>query len=107
MLNKLFTFGDERMSQEQVKCKQLSVKLVGSDVVCFRLEDETFLKVYVSMNRVGVAVDKKNPDGTPLYIFNTGLRIEAVTKDKIFYAPPPPVPTQNTNDKQGDKAFVR
>jgi hypothetical protein len=95
------------MPEEQLKCKQLSAKLIGSNVVCFRLEDETLLKVYVRMARVGVAVDRKNPDGTPLYIFNSAFRIEAVTKDKTFYAPPPPAPTQSTNEKPGDKAFVR
>lgn len=95
------------MSQEQIKYRQLSAKLVGSDVVCFRLEDETLLKVYVSLARVGVAVDRKNPDGTPLYFFNTAIRIDAVTKDRTFFAPPPPAPTQSANDKQGDKAFVR
>jgi hypothetical protein len=85
----------------------LSAKLVGSEVVCFRLEDETILKIYVSLARVGIAVDRKNPDGTPLYLFNTAFRIDAITKDKTFYAPPPPAPTQSTNEKQGDKAFVR
>jgi hypothetical protein len=94
------------LSLEQIKYRLLSVKLVGNDVVCFRLEDETLLKVRVNLTRVGIAVDRKNPDGTPLYMFNTGFQVEAITKDKIFYAPPPPAPTQNMNDKQGDKAFV-
>lgn len=95
------------MPEEQIKYKQLSAKLVGSDVVCFRLEDETLAKVYVSMVRAGVAVDRKNPDGTPLYLFTTNFRVEAITKDKTFYAPPPPAPTQSTSEKSGDKAFVR
>jgi hypothetical protein len=95
------------MPEEQIKYKQLTAKLVGNDVVCFRLEDETLLKVYVSMSRVGVAVDRKNPDGTPLYLFNTALRIEAITKDRTFYAPPPPAPTQSTHEKPADSAFVK
>lgn len=95
------------MSQEQIKYRQLSVKLVGSDVVCFRLEDETLVKIHTELARAGVAVDRKNPDGTPIYNFNIASRIEVETKDKTFYAPPPPAPTQSTNEKQGDKAFVR
>jgi hypothetical protein len=49
----------EVMSQEQIKYKQLSAKIVGSNVVCFRLEDETLVKVHFEMARVGVAADRK------------------------------------------------
>ena len=95
------------MSNEQIKYRQVGAKLVGSDVVCFRLEDETLVKVYVCLNRVGVAVDRKNPDGTALYMINSALRIEAIPKDKTFFAPSPPAPTQSMDEKMGDKAFVR
>jgi len=94
------------MSQEQIKYRQLSAKIVGSNVVCFRLEDETLVKVHVELVRVGVAVDRKNPDGTPLYLFNTNLRVETETKDKTFYAPPPPQPTKSTSDKKGDQSYT-
>lgn len=94
------------MSQEQIKFKQLSVKLVGSNVVNFRLEDETLVKVHVELARVGVAVDRKNPDGTPIYNFSAGLRFETQTKDKTFYAPAPPVPTKSTIDKKGEQAYT-
>lgn len=94
------------MAQEQIKFKQLSVKPVGSNVVNFRLEDETLVKIHVELARVGVAVDRKNPDGTPLYNFATNLRFETVTKDKTFYAPPPPQPTQSTSSKKGEQAYT-
>jgi hypothetical protein len=58
------------------------------------------------MARVGVAVDRKNPDGTPIYNFNTALRVEVETKDKTFYAPPPPLPTKSTHDKREDQAYT-
>jgi hypothetical protein len=95
------------MSEEQIKYKQLSAKLVGSNVVCFRLEDESLLKIYTELARVGVAVDRKNPDGTPIYNFSIASRVEVQTKDKTFYAPLPQVPTKSVNEQAGDKAFVR
>ena len=77
-------------SSEQIKYKLLGSKLVGSDVVCFRLEDETLIKVHVDMIRVGVAVDTKTPDGQPLYNITVQPRFEVIPKDKIFFAPKPP-----------------
>jgi hypothetical protein len=77
-------------SGEQIKYKLLSAKLVGSDVVCFRLEDETLIKVHVDLTRVGVAADTKTPDRQPLYNITVQPRFEIIPKDKIFYAPKPP-----------------
>jgi hypothetical protein len=94
------------MAQEQIKFKLISAKLVGSNVVNFRLEDETLLKVHVEIGRIGVAVDRKNPDGTSIYNINANLRMEFVPKDKTFYAPLPPVPTKATRDKKADKAYT-
>jgi len=95
------------MAQEQIKFKLTSAKLVGSDTVNFRLEDETLVKVHVALERVGVAVDRKNPDGTPIYNISANLRMEFEPKDKIFYAPAPPMPTKGTNEKKEDKAYTR
>ncbi len=57
-------------SQPQTKFKILSTKLVGSNVVNFRLEDGSLVKVHVEMTRAGVAIDCKAPDGSPVYNFN-------------------------------------
>ena len=94
------------MAQEQIKYKQMNAKLVGSNVVCFRLEDETLVKVHVELARVGVAIDRKNPDGTPIYNVNANLRMDFETKDKTFYAPAPPtpqIPIKGITDKNADK----
>ena len=77
------------MTWEQTKFRQISAKLVGSNIVNFRLEDETLVKVHIELARVGVAVDRKNPDGTPIYNINANLRMDFETKDKTFYAPIP------------------
>jgi hypothetical protein len=94
------------LAQEQIKFKMISAKLIGSNVVNFRLEDETLLKVHVELRRVGVAVDRKNPDGTPIYNINANLGMEFVPKDKTFYASLPPVPTKAMRDKKADKAYT-
>jgi hypothetical protein len=94
------------MAQEQIKFRLISAKLVGSNVVNFRLEDETLVKVHVELGRVGVAVDRKNPDGTPIYNVNANLRIDFEPKDKTFYAQLPPMPTKSTNEKKADKAYT-
>ena len=90
------------MAQEQIKYTLISAKLVGSNVVNFRLEDGSLVKVYVDLTRVGVAVDRKAPDGTPLYNFNINSRVEIETKDKTFYAPAPNIPTQSIENKKGN-----
>ncbi len=88
---------------EQIKYKQMSAKLVGNNIVCFRLEDETLVKVHVELARVGIAVDRKNPDGTPIYNVNANLRMDFETKEKTFYAPAPPITTKSVADKNADK----
>ena len=93
------------MAQEQIKYKQISAKLVGSNVVNFRLEDGNLLKVHVELTRIGVAIDRKAPDGTPIYNFSMNPRVEIETKDKTYLAPAPPIPTQNTA-KRNDQAYT-
>jgi hypothetical protein len=95
------------MSQENIRFKQISAKLVGSNVVNFRLEDGNLLKVHVDLQRVGVAVDRKAPDGTPIYNFSLAPpRVEIETKEKIFYGPAPPIPTQSTVNKKSEQAYT-
>jgi len=84
------------MEKEQVEFKWLDAKLVGSDTVVFRLEDGAMVKVRVDIGRAGVAINFKNPDGTPHYNVSAGLRIQIIPKSKKFYVPksklrvPPP-----------------
>ncbi len=75
------------MSEEKVEFKILEAKLVGSNTVVFRLEDGTMVKVKVDIERAAVAIDFKNPDGTPHYNIGTGLRLTIIPKDKKFYIP--------------------
>ena len=75
------------MSEEKVEFKILDAKLVGSNTVVFRLEDGAMVKVKVDIERAAVAIDFKNPDGTPHYNIGTGLRLTISPKDKKFYIP--------------------
>ena len=75
------------MPEEKVEFKSLEAKLIGSDTVVFRLEDGAMIKVRVDVNRAGVATDFKNPDGTPHYSINAGLRIQIIPSSKKFYIP--------------------
>ena len=75
------------MSEEKVEFKILEAKLVGSNTVVFRLEDGAIIKVKVDIERAAVAIDFKNPDGTPYYNIGTGLRLTVIPKDKKFYIP--------------------
>jgi len=75
------------MAKENVEFKMLEAKLTGSDTVVFRLEDGAMIKIRVEINRAGVAINFKNPDGTPNYNISAGLRIQIVPSSKKFYIP--------------------
>lgn len=94
------------MAEEQIKYKQISAKLVGSNVVNFRLEDGNLLKVHLELTRVGVAIDRKAPDGTPIYNFTMNPRFEIETKDKTYFAPAPSMPTQRISNKKDEQAYT-
>lgn len=75
------------MEKGNVEFKWLDSKSVGSDTVVFRLEDGTRVKIRVEINRAGIATNFKNPDGTPHYAIDAGLRIQVIPKAKKFYIP--------------------
>ena len=70
-----------------VEFKWLEAKAVGSDVVVFHLEDGATVKVRVSLDRAGVAISTKNPDGTDLYNFSANLQMTVIPPDKKFSIP--------------------
>lgn len=71
---------------------------IGSDFVSFKLEDGALVKVKVDLDRVGIATNHKNPDGTPHYAINTSVKISIIPSDRSFSIeknlkdkqPPPP-----------------
>ena len=75
------------ISEEKIEFEILETKLIGSDTVVFRLEDGAMVKVKVEIGRAAVATNEKNPDGTPRYNINAGLKLTVIPKDKKFYIP--------------------
>jgi hypothetical protein len=49
--------------------------------------DGTTVKVKVSLERVGVATNYRNPDGTAHYAVNTAAKVYVIPSDKKFTMP--------------------
>lgn len=85
-------------STEIVEFKWLEAKVVGTDTVVFRLEDGTLVKVKIDVDRAGLALNHKNPDGSPHYNINFSQKVTVVPPEKKFKVPksqlqpPPPRP---------------
>ena len=73
--------------EDKIEFKILDYSVVGSDTVVFKLEDETIVKVKVSIERVGVAANYRNPDGSSHYAVNTSVKLYIVPSDKKFALP--------------------
>ena len=75
-------------SKDKVEFKMLDHQRVGEEHVTFKLEDGTIVKVKVDLDRVGIATNYKNPDGTPHYAVNASLKRSIIPNDrKIFVEP--------------------
>jgi len=72
---------------DKVEFKMLDYSIVGSDTVSFKLEDGTIVKVKVGIERVGVATNYRNADGSLHYAVNTSAKIYVIPYDKRFTLP--------------------
>ncbi|WP_455276837.1 hypothetical protein [[Eubacterium] cellulosolvens] len=89
--------------KDTVEFKVLNYKLVGSDTVTFRLEDGALVKIKVDLDRVGVAENFKNPDGTPHYNIGAGLKVQVVPPGGKFKIPKSKIklpPSQQSADER-------
>ena len=84
-------------SREKVEFKMLDYERLENDYVSFKLEDGTIVKVKVDLDRVGKAVNFKNPDGTPHYAINTAVKISIVPSDKTFTVEKTSIKGKNTS----------
>ncbi len=73
--------------KDRIEFRMLDHESVGDDTVTFKLEDGTMVKVKVSLERVGVATNYKNPDGTPHYAVNTAAKVYIIPHDRRFTMP--------------------
>jgi|TARA_B100001245_G_scaffold226888_1_gene202760 hypothetical protein len=68
----------------KIDFKMLDHERLENDFVSFKLEDGTVVKVKVDLDRVGVATNFTNPDGTPHYAINTSVKLSIMPKNKKF-----------------------
>ena len=68
----------------KIEFKMLDHERLENDFVLFKLEDGTIVKVKVDLDRVGIATNFTNPDGTPHYAINTSVKLSIIPKDKKF-----------------------
>jgi len=74
------------MSQpnNKIEFKMIDYERVGNDFVSFKLDDGTLVKVKVDLDRVGLATNYTNPDGTPHYAINTSVKLSIIPSDRKF-----------------------
>ncbi|MGH9991847.1 MAG: hypothetical protein ACREAZ_04285 [Nitrososphaera sp.] len=71
-------------SPDKIEFKMLDYSADGSDTVSFKLEDGTIVRVKVGIERVGVATNYRNPDGSLHYAVNTSVKLYVIPYDKRF-----------------------
>ncbi|NDB33223.1 MAG: hypothetical protein EB150_06590 [Nitrososphaeria archaeon] len=81
-------------AKNKIDFKMLDHERIGGDYVSFKLEDGALVKVKVDLDRVGIAINYKNPDGTPHYAINTSVKISVIPNDRTFSV------EKNLKDKQ-------
>ncbi|GIU71320.1 MAG: hypothetical protein KatS3mg003_0799 [Candidatus Nitrosocaldaceae archaeon] len=69
---------------EKIEFKMLDYECIDKDTVTFKLEDDTIVKIKVDLDRVGVATNYRNPDGTPHYMINTSVKVKIIPSDRRF-----------------------
>jgi hypothetical protein len=75
-------------TKDKVEFKMLEHTRVGDEHVTFKLEDGTIVKVKVDLDRVGIALNYKNPDGTPHYAVNASLKLSLIPNERKFFVEP-------------------
>jgi len=89
-----------------IEFKWLEAKPVGSDTVVFHLENGTTVKVRVSLDRAGLALNMKNADGSDVYNFNANMQVAIVPAEKKFSIPRSQIPNPAAQAKPPDPRHV-
>ena len=87
---------------DKIEFKMLDYSVEGNDTVSFKLEDGTIVKVKVGIERVGVATNFRNPDGSLHYAVNTSVKVYIIPYDKRFTLPRSQV-KGNLQDRPSDR----
>ncbi len=70
-----------------IEFQMLDSKPLGSDTVVFKLEDGALVKIRVDIDRAGVALNFKNPDGSPHYNIVVSNKVMVIPPTKKFRVP--------------------
>jgi len=84
------------ISKDKIEFKMLDHERIGDEYVTFKLEDGTIVKVKVDLDRVGVATNYKNPDGTPHYAVNASLKLTIIPNERKFFVEPDAVKNKSS-----------
>lgn len=104
--------GGSGRKPDKIEFKMLDYSTVGSDTLSFKLEDGTIVKVKVGLERVGVATNYRNADGSLHYAINTSVKLYVIPYDKRFTLPSsairgqPQPPDQDSSNKQSPSHFA-
>ena len=71
-------------NREKIEFEMLDYERIENDYVSFKLNDGTIVRVKVDLDRVGKAINYKNPDGTPHYAINTAIKLSIIPSEKKF-----------------------
>ena len=69
---------------DKIEFKMLDYERLENEFVSFKLEDGTVVKVKVDLDRVGIATNFTNPDGTPHYAINTSVKLSVIPSERKF-----------------------
>jgi hypothetical protein len=99
------------MSEEKtVKFKQLEAKRISeNESVTFQLEDGAKVIIKVDIDRAGVALNYRNPDGSPHYNVAASLKVSIVSPERTYEIPKNQLPPSQST-RPGDKThptFIR
>jgi len=74
------------MSQpkNKIEFEMLDYERLENEFVSFKLENGTIVKVKVDLDRVGIATNFTNPDGTSHYAINTSVKLSIIPKERKF-----------------------
>jgi hypothetical protein len=88
-------------TKDKIEFKMLEYTRVGDEHVTFKLEDGTIVKVKVDLDRVGIALNYKNPDGTPHYAVNASLKLSLIPNERKFFVEPDAVKGKSPTSPPG------
>ena len=89
---------------DKIEFKILDYSTVDGDTVSFKLEDGTIVKVKVGIERVGVATNYRNPDGSLHYAVNTSVKLYVIPYDKRFTLPKSQVKGQSQQNDSSNRS---